>query len=328
MNRFDSIDASSINRVRINPKQTNEIGNASSLLGLWILLPLAISGLAFVGVHIIMRIFFGNSVTINWNQVLLITWLLVSIICQSIYWMRITKSLGLTSFAGLWSLVPVAGWFKTFRFAYLAVGKNKGYPSYRVSAVQDSDTGHFESMPRIRADNRRKAIVLFPSARKFSISTKGRVVDALIGLIKFGSKLKKPVLVILNFSIKSKFSKPILLTLIFAVISFSAISKISDYYDDRSKNSAARLLVAFYEVAKPATELQLDFDEHSEKLTPLIENFIKLSSVPSVIINTKCDSLVASVLTDTLFRIQTQRSSNDRYDRTVILLAEYIQSCS
>lgn len=242
MNRFDSIDASSINRVRINPKQTNEIGNASSLVGLWILLPLAISGLAFVGIHIVMTIFFGNSVTINWNQVLLISWLLVSIICQSIYWMRITKSLGLTSFAGLWSLVPVAGWFKTFRFAYLAVGKNKGYPSYMASAVEESDTVRFQPKSRTGVSIRVKSIEVPSDDRKFLV------------------KYKKQSVFILRLLVVTAIS-----LIIFYIV---------DPKNYLAKRSALNLISAFQDVEETYVYYE-EYDQYSEKIDPLIDNFIK-----------------------------------------------------
>ena len=322
MNGFDSIDASSINRMRINPKQTNEVGNVSSLFGLWILLPLAISGLAFVGIHIVMTIFFGNSVTINWNQVLLISWLLVSIICQTVYWMCITKSLGLTSSAGLWSLVPIIGWIKTFQYARSKIKsisfdydfeKDRGYANGTNTVEPESegetwgqehsdlnrDAAPFPELvvSRIAADNLKVQVLgeklQNPRNPGNTWLTLRKMAQDFMGT--FRSFLYRIVSSCKKFFVSRK--KLIFFGIVLPVVLVSVFIVVRPrYYDYRAKDSASALIGALQEVRETSTLRPLSYAPHSQKLNPLIEDFINAASAASVTKGVKCDARQSGVL--------------------------------
>jgi hypothetical protein len=354
MNGFDSIDASSINRVRINPKQTNEVGNASSLVGLWILLPLAISGLAFVGIHIVMTIFFGNSVTINWNQVLLISWLLVSTICQTIYWMRITKSLGLISFAGLWSLVPIIGWIKTFQYAHSKIKsfsfdydfeKDRGYVNGTNTVEPESEgetRGHEYSdlnrdsvtfpelvASRIASDNLkvqvpgeklqkpRKVGNTWLTLRKMAQDFMGTFRSFLCRIVSSCKKFfvsRKKEILVIGFAI------------LLALIGFFVGRP--NYNDYKAKSSASKLISELQAVMNTSERRPLDFSTYADKLNPSFDNFLAAGSYSWTATNTNCNDTLYNDLRYTFGELRQADNSFNLYPETIIgLLNMYIKSC-
>ena len=108
-------NAKDLNKVRLNPKQAGEVASVPTFIGIWLLLPLAIGGIAFVLVGMLALILRANDseqLLFPWK-----IWLPVTLILQSLYWMRMSHTSGRSMWRGLWALISILGMIPLFSVA-------------------------------------------------------------------------------------------------------------------------------------------------------------------------------------------------------------------
>lgn len=108
-------NAKDLNKIRLAPKQADEVAPTSTFIGIWLLLPLAIGGMAFAVVGMFVLILSAdetNPLVLPWK-----IWLPVTLILQSLYWMRMSHTSGRSMFRGLWALIPLLGMVPLFSVA-------------------------------------------------------------------------------------------------------------------------------------------------------------------------------------------------------------------
>ena len=111
----EMVNAKDLNKIRLAPKQADEVAPTSTFIGIWLLLPLAIGGMAFVLVGMLALILWANDseqLLFPWK-----IWLPVTLILQSLYWMRMSHTSGRSMFRGLWALIPLLGMIPLFSVA-------------------------------------------------------------------------------------------------------------------------------------------------------------------------------------------------------------------
>jgi hypothetical protein len=105
------------NRLRPIGRRTEDVASAASMIGLWLLIPMAIGGLAFV--------ILGLGVLASTDdlepQVPWQVWLPVTLVMQASFWVLVAYRAGRHPLEGLWGLLPVIGLIPTFAIAHSAL---------------------------------------------------------------------------------------------------------------------------------------------------------------------------------------------------------------
>jgi hypothetical protein len=111
----ETANAKDLNKLRLTPKKADEVSSAPTFIGIWLLLPLAIGGLAFAVVGMFVLALSAeetNQFVLPWK-----IWLPVTLILQSLYWMRMSHTSGRIMWRGLWALIPLLGMIPLFSVA-------------------------------------------------------------------------------------------------------------------------------------------------------------------------------------------------------------------
>jgi hypothetical protein len=353
MSKFKETSGVAINNFRHGPKRTTEVGNVTSILGLWILLPAALSGLTFV----ILSIFFGaflSSLNVDiFQQIFILSWILISIFCQTIYWMWIAQSIGVGAFQGMWFLVPIIGWLKTFRFSYLLVQKTRDY-SAGIGKQASWETG-FKSdshqddgvMNQVSKDPH-VDVNVDPVSKGHHVAMVKKLNTVALDIPKKVRKNNSRRIVARRFISATRFrlmqvfrstrmmitalggrKKWVAFTLI-AVVLLVVGSFIGRprYYDYKAKSSASDLILKIQDVMETSARRPLDFSIYSDKLNPSFDEFLSAGSDVWRTANTNCSSNIYDDIRYTFGELRQSDSNFNFYPETVIgLLNMYVKSC-
>jgi hypothetical protein len=352
MNGNNLIDLVSANRVRANPKQKSQVGTLSSLIGLWVLLPLAMSGLCFVGVYIVFELFLSDLSNEGLGQMFFIVWYLLSLFSQTIYWMWIAQSTGINVFQGLWSLVPFIGWVKTFQFSYLlvqktgsaspAVGMQGAGPNVIELDVEPKGEANEQNLVdrpedlRPTGEQRRtKTLPLLDThSTKLHSEYKKKGINTLKVLTRsFASGFRVLATQVSKATLKlskvlrsdKKWVAVGVGTLVVFAFGFLVARPI--YFDYQAKNSANQLVIELQEVMDTSKQRPLDFTRYSRQLNPSLDNFLGAGSNAWKTATSNCST---KLYDDLRFTIGELRSENyfNLYPETIIgLLNQYVKSC-
>jgi hypothetical protein len=103
-----------INSVRSQPKRPEDVGTLPSLLGIWLLIPFALGGFAYIVTGLIHLAIDPEFLE---PQSFYISWLIVTILLQVGFWMYMANKSGRKFYFGLWALIPLVSLFPTFKIA-------------------------------------------------------------------------------------------------------------------------------------------------------------------------------------------------------------------
>ena len=103
-----------INNVRSQPKRQEDVGSLPSLIGIWLLIPFALGGLAYIVTGLINLAIDPELLA---PRSFYISWLVVTLLLQVAFWMYMANKSGRKFYFGLWALIPAVSLFPTFKIA-------------------------------------------------------------------------------------------------------------------------------------------------------------------------------------------------------------------
>jgi hypothetical protein len=96
-------------------RRADERVNAASFVGLWLLLPIAIGGVARLLLGLLVLILPGDF------SVPTVLWLVLTLVLQAGFWALVCQRSGQPPAKGLWALIPVVAFLPTFFIARRAL---------------------------------------------------------------------------------------------------------------------------------------------------------------------------------------------------------------
>jgi hypothetical protein len=103
-----------INNVRSHPKRQEDVGSLPSLIGIWLLIPFALGGFAYIVTGLIHLAIDPELLA---PRSFYISWLIVTLLLQVAFWIYMANKSGRKFYFGLWALIPFIALVPTLKIA-------------------------------------------------------------------------------------------------------------------------------------------------------------------------------------------------------------------